>query len=38
MNKHLSETIEKGAQKCPDCNKDFNKNYLLIKNNNVYMA
>lgn len=36
INKQLSETREKGAHICGGCNKEFNKNELLVKNNNVY--
>ncbi len=36
LNKQLAETREKGAHKCGDCHKEFNKNDLLVKNNNVY--
>jgi len=32
----LSEIREKGAYKCGHCHKDFNKNDLIVENNNVY--
>jgi len=36
MNKQLSEAREKGAHKYGDCQEDFNKNDLVVKNNNVF--
>jgi len=36
MNKQLSEIREKGAYVCNGFQKEFNKNDLLVKNNNVY--
>ena len=36
LNKQYSETREKGAHVCNNCCKEFNKNELLVKNNNAY--
>lgn len=36
LNKQLSEVREKGAHQCARCNKEFNKNELAFKNNNVF--
>lgn len=36
LNKQLAEIKEKGAYQYGGCQKEFNKNDLIVKSNNVY--